>query len=316
MGDRRDFSSEPWKRLSEGPLKALVRAFEQHLERERGLSRGTIDHYLHQVRLFLLDRCSDDQSTIQDLQAKEVTQFILHYAREHTPITAKHMVTALRSFLRFARRTGLIAADLADCVPTVPGWRLATLPKGLQRGQVEDVLKSCDPKTAVGRRDHAILLLLARLGLRALEVVSLTLEDINWAAGEITILGKGPQRAKLPLPRDVGEALVAYLRDGRPQGPSRRVFLRAQIPYEGFASSSTIGSIVRKSLARAGLSPPRKGAHLFRHALAMEMLQRQASLEEIGQILRHHSVNATAVYAKVDLDALRTVAQPWPGGVK
>ena len=163
-------------------------------------------------------------------------------------------------------------------------------------------------------RDYAILLLLARLGLRGGEVVTLTLDDLHWEAGEITIRGKGGRHHRLPLPQDVGEALVTYLREGRPHCSTRRVFLRARAPRRGFSSSVAIADIVRRALERAGLHPPRKGAHLLRHTLATQMLRKGASLAEIGEVLRHQHPDTTAIYAKVDLQALRALAQPWPGG--
>jgi len=224
------------------------------------------------------------------------------------------MGTALRTFLRYLQLRGDIAIDLAVCVPSVANWRLSTLPKFLQPHQVQSVLDQCDRQTHRGQRDYAILLLLARLGVRACEVVTLTLDDINWNAAELTIQGKGARRAKLPLPHDVGEALARYLKQGRPSCSSRRVFIRLRAPLQGFANSIAISTIVARALKKAGVDSPCTGAHLFRHTLATQMLHQGASLEEISQLLRHQSFNTTTLYAKVDLTALRPIAQPWPGG--
>jgi integrase/recombinase XerD len=181
---------------------------------------------------------------------------------------------------------------------------------------VRRLLARINRRTAVGRRDYAILLLLARLGLRSGEVVFLELDDINWKDGSFSVRGKGGRRFQLPLPADVGEAIVAYVRHGRPTSNSRRVFLRAKAPFRGFLGPSAVGSIVRHALLRAGIDAPTTGAHQFRHGLATEMLRHGASLSEIGELLGHRSPETTKIYTKVDLDALRTLALPWPGGVR
>jgi integrase len=178
---------------------------------------------------------------------------------------------------------------------------------------VEQLLRCCDRDRVAGQRDYTVLLLLARLGLRAGEVVHLHLDDIDWRAGRLHVRGKGGRSDVLPLPTDVGEALATYLRGGRPRCSTRRVFVRARAPYAGFASSAAIDSIVRRALQRAGLEPPRKGAHLLRHSLATGMLRDGASLAEIGQLLRHRLPQTTEIYAKVDPVALSALAQPWPG---
>ena len=199
-------------------------------------------------------------------------------------------------------------------IPPITNWRLSELPKSLPPEQVDSVLASCDRNTAVGRRDHAILLLLARLGLRGGEVATLKLDDIDWDKGLVTLSGKGQRREALPLTEEVGRAVADYLRDGRPLCRTRRVFVRAEAPYRGFSSTSAVCCIVRRALARAGIDPPLKGAHLLRRSLACGMLRNGASLEEIGQILRHRHPETTQIYAKVDLEALRTLAPAWPGG--
>lgn len=222
------------------------------------------------------------------------------------------MVTALRSFFRFLLRTGDVEIDLSSCVLSVAQGRGSSIPRFIGQEEVERLLRACDPESRVGRRDYAILLLLARLGLRASEVLALELSDVDWRAGEITVPGKGKTRERLPLPQDVGEALAAYLRRDRPPCSPRRVFTCMRAPHRGFANPSTVSTIVMRALERAELRPPVRGAHLLRHSLATGMLRRGASLREIGQVLRHRSQNATEVYAKVDFAALRSVAQPWP----
>jgi site-specific recombinase XerD len=193
---------------------------------------------------------------------------------------------------------------------------MTSIPRGIAADQVRQLLISIDRSTAIGRRDYAILLLLARLGLRSGEVASLELDDIDWGAGQLTVRGKSGQRNKLPLPTEVGKAIVAYLRRGRPHSACRRVFLRAKAPIGGFRGQCGIGSIVRHSLQRAGINAPTTGAHQFRHGLATEMLRQGASLSEIGDLLGHRHPETTKIYTKVDLNALRTLVLPWPGGVK
>lgn len=207
--------------------------------------------------------------------------------------------------------------DLAQAVPTVANWSMTSIPRGISSDLVRKLLVSIDRRTAIGRRDYAILLLLARLGLRAGEVARIELEDIDWNSGLISVHRKGGKRSVLPLPAEVGTAIVAYLRHGRPQNNNcRRVFLRSRAPVRGFVGPVAITSIVKNNLARAGITAPTKGAHQFRHGLATDMLRHGASLSEIGELLGHRSPETTRIYTKVDLKALRPLALPWPGGVR
>jgi integrase/recombinase XerD len=226
------------------------------------------------------------------------------------------MTTALRSFLHYARYRGDITLDLVAAIPSVANWSMSSIPRAIPAESVRQLLASFNRRTAQGRRDYAILLLLARLGLRASEVAFLELDDLDWEVGQVTVRGKRGARAALPLPADVGAAIAAYLQHGRPHSPSRRVFVRALAPAVGFAGPSAIACVVRDALERAGVNAPTKGAHQFRHALATQMLRRGASLSEIGEILRHRSPETTTIYAKVDLDALRPLALAWPGGAR
>lgn len=225
------------------------------------------------------------------------------------------MVSALRSFFRFLRHRGDITIDLAACVPPIASWKFSTLPKFLPPDQVQRVLNHCNRQTAKGRRDYAILLLLARLGLRACEIVGLTLDDIHWQAGTISIRGKANRQAMLPLPPDVGQAIAVYIKNDRTACSTRRVFIRMRAPRRGFANSIAISTIVARSLKKAGIDAPHTGAHLFRHSLATQMLRQGATLSDIALLLRHRSLNTTTLYAKVDVTALHALAQPWPGGV-
>jgi len=295
-------------------LSRVEQTFGAYLARERGLSRATVINYLPVVRRFLAGRFATGPLRLDAIRLPDVTRFVARHAHAFSPGRVQVMLTALRSFFRFLRLQGETARDLASSVLSVADWRLARVPQGIPAAQVQQLLRHCDQQTRVGQRDYTILLLLARLGLRAGEVVGLTLDDLDWDAGDLVVHGKGGRQDRLPLPRDVGQALATYLRQGRPPCGSRRVFLCMRAPRRGFTSSVAVCTLVRRALARAGLHPPSQGAHLLRHTLATEMLRRGASLAEIGEILRHRHPDTTAIYAKVDLGALRAVAPPWPGG--
>jgi integrase/recombinase XerD len=304
----------PTEAIDDSPLSRIVSDFRRFLVSERGLSPATLLNYLPTAQRFLTERFGHETLRLDALCPHDVHRFILRYAQRVSRSRAKLMGTALRSFLRFLHQRGDTSTDLAEAVPAVVNWRLSELPKSLTPEQVERVLASCDPRTTLGQRDYAILLLLARLGLRAGEVVALTLDDLDWDTGTFIVRGKGDRQERLPLPQDVGEALVDYLRHGRPRCVTRRLFVRLHAPQRGFASAVAICDVVRRALARTGLDPALKGAHLLRHSLATRMLRSGASLEEIGELLRHRHPETTQIYAKVDLNALRALAQPWPGG--
>jgi site-specific recombinase XerD len=294
----------------------FIDEYRRYLLRERGLAEASLLNYVPFVEQLLSNRFGESDMNVSQLTSTDITKFIQDRAHKLSSGRAKLLVTALRSFLRYLRHQGEISLDLAGCVPPVAVWSLSTVPKFLPAGTVQRVLDHCERNTPDGRRNYAVLLLLARLGLRACEIVGLNLEDIDWGHGQITIRCKGGRWAQLPLPVDVGEAIAIYLRSGRPRCLCRRVFLRHRAPIRGFADSTTVSTIVRRALIRAGIDTVRKGAHLFRHTLATDLLRQGASLDEIGELLRHRSPNTTAVYAKVDLTALRTLALPWPGGVR
>jgi site-specific recombinase XerD len=309
---------DPPVEVEDTPLRRLEDDFVRYLVEERGLSRSTGERRVPLIRSFLLAHFGAGPLSLGALQPADVTRFFLRYTRSKSrlgrPRHPKSMVSALRSFFRFLLVRGDITLDLAAAVPRVATWRDSGLPKSLPPEQVRQLLASCDRSQPVGERDYALLLLLARLGLRAGEVLAMRLEDLDWQAGEILVRGKGQRLERLPMPRDVGKALVAYLRR-RPSCAAREVFVRTRAPYRGLANDAGIDSIVRRALQRAGLDPPLKGAHLLRHSLATDMLRRGASMGEIGQILRHRRPSTTEIYAKVDVEALRTLATPWPGAV-
>lgn len=294
----------------------LQRDYEKFLLRERGLVPGTVGAYLPIVRRFLAHRFPKAKLRLRQLRASDVVDFVFHASQGCGRSYLQLATSALRSFLGFLLQRGRITTPLASAVPTVAGGRLSDLPRFLEATQVEKLLKSCDRRVGGGRRDLAILLLLARLGLRAGEVVDLSLDDIDWSIGELRIRGKGARVDQLPLPEDVGKALADYLKKGRPECSSRRVFIRRTAPHEALAGPSCVGSVVRAALTRAGLHPHYRGSHLLRHSLATRMLRAGASLAQIGQVLRHQQTQTTEIYAKVDLNALRRLAQPWPGGAR
>jgi site-specific recombinase XerD len=294
----------------------FIDEYRCYLLQERGLAETSLLNYVPFAEQLLSSRFRQSDMNLSELTATDVTKFMRDRVHQLSPGRAKLLVTALRSFLRYLRHQGEISVDLAGCVPPVAAWSLSTVPKFLPAGTVQRILDSCERDTRDGKRNYAVLLLLARLGLRASEAVALRLNDIDWDNGRITIRCKGGRWTQLPLPADVGEAIAIYLRSARPRCICRHVFLRHRAPLRGFAHSITVSTIVRRALIRAGIDSARKGAHLFRHTLATDLLRQGASLDEIGELLRHRSPNTTALYAKVDLTALRTLALPWPGGMR
>ena len=289
------------------PADALVASFEQFLLRERGLAATTIGYYRTVTRDFLVHRFGNDSVDLGAICATDIIGFVQRQARRIRPSALKQVVAALRAFLRYAEYRGEIGASLIGAVPAVAVWTTTPpLPKAISAEHARLAIASCDQRTGVGRRDRAILLLLARLGLRGGEVITLLLEDVDWDAGRLCVRGKNGHQCLMPLPVDVGEAIAAYLQNGRPACADRHLFLRSRAPLRGLMQGSDgVGSIVRNACERAGVDAPHKGSHQFRHALADRMLQGGASLPEIGELLRHRSPQTTSIYAKVDIDALR-----------
>jgi site-specific recombinase XerD len=301
--------------VARGPVDFTIERYRQYLTHERGLTESTVCGYVHAVRPFLHGRISPDGLTLDwaSMDAADITAFVVGHVPHQSRGTATLTVTALRSLLRFLHLDGTLARPLAAAVPAVARWRLAGLPKGLSPAEVRALLASCDRRTAMGRRDFAVLTTLVRLGLRAGELAALRLDDINWPAGMIVIRGKGHRLEQLPVPVDVGDAVVAYLRRGRPvTATARTVFVRRRAPHDAL-SNNGVSAIVFAAAHRAGIGSVR--AHRLRHTAATDMLRAGAPLTEIAQLLRHRRVLTTAIYAKVDRVALRTIARPWLGGV-
>jgi integrase/recombinase XerD len=294
------------------PLDVLLKRYHDWLLEDRGLAFPTVRRYEAVARRFLQERRTVDghSSGVDGLSGADVTDFLLDGCSRLAVRSAQHLVNDLRSLLRFLFLEGLTPTALATAVPPVAGWRDTGLPTMLTASDVSALLDSCDRGHPTGLRDFAILTLLARLGLRAAEVADLELGSVDWRAGEIVIRGKGHRVDRLPLPVDVGEALAAYLADGRPRGTVRTLFLTSNGPPRAMRPQ-TISGVVRYACVRAHLPPV--GSHRLRHALASELLRRGAALPEIGQVLRHRNLTSTTIYAKVDRVTLRAVAQPWPG---
>jgi len=278
------------------PTEICAQEYAEYLRDAQALAEATIIHYVPFVRDFLHHCFGDGKVTLSRLRAADVVSFVQLRARRLHLRHAKLMTTALRSFLRYVRYRGDIAPDLAAAVPAVANWSMQSIPRAISAEQTRQLLASVNRQTAVGRRDYAILLLLARLGLRAGEVAFLELDDIDWRSGQLSVRGKGGQRNELPLPADVGKAIAAYLQHGRPRSNSRRVFLRVKAPITGFRRSNGVITLVRHSLQRAGIDAPTMGAHQFRHGLATQMLSHGASLSEIGEVLGHRHPQTTTIY--------------------
>jgi len=292
-----------------GAVEETLGSYHDYLLSERGLVGSTAATYVRVARRFL--KAKVRHGRIERLSPADVTAFVVGECRASSAVSAKKTVTALGSLLRYLHVAGL-AGPLAAAVPKVAGRRAGSLPQGLPAGQVARLLSGCDRLHEVGRRDYAILMLLARLGLRAGEVAALRLDDLDWRRGEMVVRGKGDRHERLPLPVDVGQAVATYLRgERRASQGCRAVFLRLSAP-SGPLSSGGVGSVVARACRRAGL--PCSGSHRLRHTAATQMLNNGAPLAEVAQVLRHRSLAVTATYAKVDRGSLAELAKPWPGG--
>jgi len=293
-----------------GPVEELLDRYRRFVVLERGLTERTAQDYVHAVRPFVAGRLGPEGLDLAGLTSGDVTGFVLVACPQRAVASAKMIVTALRSFLGWLHLTGEVPVSLVGAVPAVAGWRLRGLPKGLEPDELRRLLASCDRRRATGRRDYAVLLMLSRLGLRAGEVAGLGLDDVDWRAGEITVRGKGNRLERLPLPADVGAAITAYLRRGRPAtATGRSVFVRALAP-RGPMTTQAVTMVVFEAGQRAGMG--KIHAHRLRHTAATAMLRAGNPLAEVGQVLRHRSTHTTALYAKVDRDALQVLARPWP----
>jgi integrase/recombinase XerD len=297
---------------------ALLQNYKDHLRKDRGLTENSVLVYAPFIRDFLAAQTTQKSGSTELFDTLMIRDFIVEHTTDRSSEYTRLLCTALRSFFRFLVLCGQTSRDLSNAVPMFRKYRQSAPPAFLSPSEVEQVLAATG-STLSGSRDHAILLLLARLGLRGGEVVMLELDDIRWRAGEIVIHGKGRMVDHLPLLSDVGEALARYIRDDRGVSASRRVFLRIWAPHDGLKGPAAVGHIVRRALAQAGVRRSGRGAsHLFRHGLATKMIRHGASISEIAEVLRHHSQNTTAIYAQVSFEALREVALPWPatGGAR
>jgi integrase/recombinase XerD len=297
-----------------GPVEELLERYRLYLVRERGFGDKAAPRYVGVMRPFLGKFASPEGLDLSRLGSAEVSTFLLGACRQLSSNSARLTVTATRSFLGFLHHEGEIERPLLQAVPSIGNWRGQSLPKGLESGELQKLLGSCDRATVTGRRDFAVLALLSRLGLRAGEVAGLSLEDIDWRAGQILVRGKGRREERLPLPADVGEAVAAYLRGSRPPSVvSRAVFVANAAPHQTL-SAGAISQIVAAASGRAGLGTI--FAHRLRHTAATQALRAGASLPEVGQLLRHNRIETTAIYAKVDREGLRALARPWPAGAR
>lgn len=296
------------------PVERVVNEFSSYLQQERRLAQSSVAHYSEFIRAWLVDRFGRGQVDLTSLSVTDIIVYIRRRAMSMACKSARVMATAIRSFLQYARYQGFVQRDISGGIPSISDRTRTSVPKGLSAAQVQRVLACCDRKTRIGLRDYAILLLLARLGLRAREVAFLRLDDFDWRGGRLTVRTKGDHANQFPIPSDVGKAIVGYLKKGRPHSTSRQIFLRGPAPATGFKDHRCVGAVVRRALERARIDCPCKGAHQFRHTLANQMLRRGASLEEIGEVLGHQHPQTTTIYAKVDMTSLKTLAMSWPGG--
>ena len=293
------------------PIELFIEGYRNYLCQQRGFALPSIRNYTYVAKTFLTHISTNGSFDLATLSAAQVSDFILTESKRGKVGSARSTTTRLRSLLRYLYLEGLTQNALAGAVPSVACWSLSSLPKAVPTGDIEQLLKSCGQSEVVGRRDFAILLLLWRLGLRAGEVARLELGDIDWRSGELVIRGKGNRNDRLPLPSDVGEAIVNWLQHGRPQCSDKAVFVRAYAPL-GRLSPGGVSSIVRNGCNRVGIPPA--GAHRLRHSAATEMLRSGSNLIEVGQVLRHRDRSTTAIYAKIDHRSLSEVVQQWPGG--
>jgi integrase/recombinase XerD len=308
LRDRGFTVAEPQTQLC--PSEELLGRYRRYLLDARGLNDSSARAYVGIVRPFAMSRAVDGQLNWAGLMAADLTAFVTSACRRRSTASSKLLVTALRSLLGYLHIEGLIRRPFA--VPSVAGSKLAGLPRSLQAGDVERLLRACDRRRRTGRRDFAILMLLVRLGLRAGEVRLLSLEDVDWRAGELVVRGKGNRIERLPLPPDVGDAVAAYLQHGRPDtAQGRTIFVRARAPRRALTSAA-VTNVVRMAASRAGLTAVT--AHRLRHTVATQMVRAGVPLAEISQVLRHRRLLTTAIYAKVDRENLRRLARRWPGG--
>ena len=293
-------------------VEVLIQEFACYLTEEKGLADSTVNREKDVVRQFLLKQFGQQPLCFQDLTRSSLLTYISNSRKHYSSKNTQLIASILRTFLQFLMVNGKIKSEFTRYIPSIPSYRAIHLPEFLTPNQVNQLLSSCDQNTPSGCRNYAILLLLVRLGLRASEVLKLSLDDIDWQQGNIHIYGKKEKLRVLPLPHEVGKAIAAYLKKVRPSCLVRQIFIRSRAPYQGLRNSSNISSIVHRALLSAGLSPRHQGAHLLRYTAATESLRCGATLFEIGDLLGHCSMDTTALYTKVDIVRLKELAMPWP----
>lgn len=297
-------------------VKELINEYGQHLQRARGVSRSTRHQYTHYVQRFLSETFTDVfPDMLLHLQPGELIEYVLKQKEHHHEPALKSMLTPLRSFLKFLQMKGLREARLIKAIPSLPAWKLSRIPNYLTKEQLRKFLISFDRKTRTGRRDYAIALCLARLGLRAKEAAHLTLDDIDWRSGTVRITSSKSRRfSSLPLPEDVGKAIVSYLGNGRPLTEERHLFVCHRLRIGQPLQSDVIRNIIRRRFKQTGMKVSSGGTHILRHTVATHMVQQGVSIKEVADFLRHRSLDTTAIYTKVNLPLLLEVALPWPRG--
>lgn len=313
---REQGACRPASEAEPGPAETLLRQFSDYLREERGLASCTVRRYGAMVRIFLRSKFGQSLAEPLDLEAADILDFVRHFGQTRGRHNTRDMVQGLRTFLRWLHAKDRLDRDLSSVLPGVAVRRLSSVPCTLSPSQIRQLLRANRGKGAVDLRNQAVLLLLARLGLRAGEIVRLRLDDINWRDGIVLLRRKPGRDDRLPLPQEVGEVLAAYLENARPKSSQREVFLCATAPLRPFGSSNTVSCIVNRALQHAELHPQRRGAHLLRHSLASALVNKGTVMAEIGDLLGHRSHSATEIYTKIDLRNLRLVTQPWPGGVR
>jgi site-specific recombinase XerD len=300
-------ASVPVRNTTATPV--LVSAFRDWFRTHRGAKEPTLRHYTRGAA-DLLQTLGED---VSQWKAQVLRDFLLERANQCGVSTTQKLITSLRAFLRFLNFLGETRDDLALAIPAVAHWRLARLPRCLSAKEVDRLIASCDGIAHRRLRDRAIILMLVRLGLRSGDVARMRLSDINWNNGTLQVIGKGRYQVRLPLPQDVGDALLRYLECRPANIQTDHVFVRSKAPCRPFASGDGVSSVVKHALKRANIETPSKGAHLLRHTAATEMLRNGVPLDQAGLVLRHRSIDMTAYYAKADVALLKQIAQPWPG---
>lgn len=312
LREQRAIPPAPPKKKS--AIDLVTEPYHAYLTTECGFVPKTVLSYWYCVRIFLRWLPPEKVECLNDISSLDVANFLAPFAKKYCGDRSQLMITSLKSFFRYLKFKGRMDQDLATYVPSVQNYRNAGLPIALDDSELARLIGACSSNGPMGKRDFAILKLLSLTGCRAIEVVRLTLDDIDWGRSEITIRGKCRRIDKLPLMHDVGAALADYIEHGRPKSNERRVFLSSRAPFRPISGSGNVSAIVRFYIERAGLNPKRKGAHLLRHTIATRALRQGATLPEIGVMLRQELIDTTAIYAKVDFQRLGSLTQSWPAG--